>query len=469
MVALTHFDSIYVKNHRETEVSPLANLYLVESYKHIPSKGYEFHKGTTLKNEKLCIKVCKVRLKQLRTEIGLYYASPHRYYRAAWTRDCLNVIFPFLGSDNSVETIHTLLDKFKNDEESLNKIIECPNCAKPNEHPHPKFSATTGENIHDEYNPWGFLQNDAIGQFLYTAGLSIELGRNDIIRDKSDLKIIQKLINYQIAINYPTFYDNGVWEEQSKLNVSSIASVVAGLEKMKQLQGTFNEISEQKGYNVNLEVPQEGINMGKKTLNKIFRENNKEELTPIETPSFNYGGGREHDLTLLFLPMMGMADKEFTKKIIKSTEENLLKERGVIRYKGDRYYNRSTNEEHYPKEVKVSQKEQNNTNGYEAEWILGLSYLSIDCQLVAQKAKEEGNMDEAEIYFKKSEYYKKRTETVMTNKGVAELFYGRTNITNVNNPLSWANSLYVTSAKLNRGEIGYINLMNDFDGYLQCE
>jgi phosphorylase kinase alpha/beta subunit len=88
---------------------------------------------------------------------------------------------------------------------------------------------------------------------------------------------------------------------------------------------------------------------------------------------------------------------------------------GVIRYRNDRYYN-------------------NNKDGYseEAEWSMGLSWLAI---IYA----EMGNVEKA------THYLERAGKTVDKEGRIPELWYSHTQKPNDNNPLGWAESMYVVA------------------------
>src|SRR3989344_2321842 len=103
--------------------------------------------------------------------------------------------------------------------------------------------------------------------------------------------------------------------------------------------------------------------------------------------------------------------------ILENVEYHLTRDRGVIRYKLDRYYNR-------------------NEDGYseEAEWCFGLSWLAI---IYA----ERGDKDRAY-------YYLRQAQKTVTPEGlVPELYYSHTDNPNGNTPLGWSESMYVVALK----------------------
>ena len=122
------------------------------------------------------------------------------------------------------------------------------------------------------------------------------------------------------------------------------------------------------------------------------------------------------DLALLTLIYpFNVTTEEETEQILKNVEYHLVREKGVIRYKLDRYYNK-------------------NIDGFseEAEWCFGLSWLAI---IYAERGDKE-----------KAYYYLRRAKKTVTEEGkVPELYYSNSDIPNENTPLGWAESMYVVA------------------------
>ena len=97
---------------------------------------------------------------------------------------------------------------------------------------------------------------------------------------------------------------------------------------------------------------------------------------------------------------------------MKNVEEKLVRNRGVIRYVGDKYYN----------------------NGSEAEWTFGFPWLAI----IYKKLNNP----------EKYAHYSRKTLEAMNDKGeMPELYYGKTDEHNENTPLAWAQALSVVAAE----------------------
>jgi phosphorylase kinase alpha/beta subunit len=107
------------------------------------------------------------------------------------------------------------------------------------------------------------------------------------------------------------------------------------------------------------------------------------------------------------------SDKQ-SKEILKHVEYHLAKDHGVIRYKGDRYFNAN--------EDGVSE---------EAEWTFGLSWLSI----IFQKRGDH----------RKAEYYLEEAKKSATKQGMPELYYSNSTKFNENTPLGWSESLFIVA------------------------
>ena len=245
--------------------------------------------------------------------------------------------------------------------------------------------------IHARYDPethneiledWGNKQNDAIGAILFRIGELEEKGIK-VIRNDKDVSILQKLVFYLKSVQYWQDEDNGVWEENEEVHASSVGACVAGLKKISKI----------------VDVDQELIALGNKTL---------KELLPRESVT------KEADLALLSLIYpFNVVSKEMAKKIVKNVEFHLLREKGVIRYDNDVYYNKGFGE---------------------AEWCMGLPWLAII-------HKQLGNTGKYANYMRK-------TVEAMNDKGeLPELYFANSNIHNENSPLGWGQSLFLVASE----------------------
>jgi phosphorylase kinase alpha/beta subunit len=107
------------------------------------------------------------------------------------------------------------------------------------------------------------------------------------------------------------------------------------------------------------------------------------------------------------ISMIVMLDQ--ANQILRNIEFHLLRDKGVIRYMNDQYYN----------------------HGYgEPEWTMGLPWLAIIY-------KQLGRPD-------KYSYFMMKTIKAMNEKGeLPELYFANSNAHNENTPLGWSQSLFL--------------------------
>lgn len=328
-------------------------------------------------------------LEGLQYESGLFAASKKGVgtgYDKAWLRDnfyeCL--AFEVVGDFATVKkTYRAILDIFKKHEYKIDHAIA-------------KKPAYTHEYIHARYHPetfdefweeWGNKQNDSIGCILFKLGELEAREKGSIVADDDDRRIVQKLVWYLSTLEYWHDPDSGMWEENQELHASSVGACVAGLQWARYIEG--------------IDVPEALILKGEATLRAIL---------PRES------AGKFVDLALLSLIWpYNVVTAEERDAILQNTEYHLLRERGVIRYKGDRYYN--ANEDGWSEE---------------AEWTFGLSWLAIIYAKIGKK-------DEAK------EYLAAAKEAVTKDGLVPELYYSNSDDFNDNTPLGWSESMFVVA------------------------
>jgi phosphorylase kinase alpha/beta subunit len=328
-------------------------------------------------------------LRGLHSEGGLFYAAAPGVttgYDKAWLRDNFYTSLGFEASGD-METVkkvwRAILDLFLKHEEKINWAIT--------HKPH-----ATWQYIHARYNPetfeeyweeWGNKQNDAVGAILFKLA-DLETQGINVLENDNDKRIVQKLVEYLNRIEYWDDVDNGVWEEYEEVHISSVGAVVAGLKKLSQLSY--------------IQIPEGMIEKGEATLEKLLP---RESVTKFA------------DLALLSLSYpYEVIGRDMENIILQNIEYHLVKDRGVIRYKTDRYYNKN----------KVDEWSE------EAEWTMGFPWLAI---IYARR----GDTEKAKMYLEK-------TEKVLTpDKKLPELYFSNDNKPNENIPLAWAESLYVVA------------------------
>lgn len=327
-------------------------------------------------------------LRKLQTPSGLFLASHQAVstgYNKAWLRDnfyeCL--AFEVLDDWETVEkTYNALLEIFLKHEYKIDWAIKKK----------PEFRH---EYIHARYNPesfdefwedWGNKQHDSVGAVLFKIGQLESHHKRCILQSKDHCRIVNKLVKYLGVIEYWKDPDSGMWEEEEEIHASSVGACVAGLKAVSKLKG--------------VDVPPYLIKKGKETLNKLLPRESKKKFVDMAL------------LSLIF--PYNVVTPEQRDEILKNVEYHLVRRRGVLRYKGDKYYN-------------------NNPDGTseEAEWTMGIPWLAIIYEHMDKKKK-------AKMYLDKMQF-------VTTKKGLPELYYSNSKKYNENNPLGWSESLFIVA------------------------
>jgi phosphorylase kinase alpha/beta subunit len=337
--------------------------------------------------DKLIAKHLKI-LAGLQYESGLFAASKKgkgEGYDKAWLRDnfyeCL--AFEALGDYDTVwRTYRAILDIFKKHEYKIDFAVE----RKP-EHTHQYIHARYHPETFDEYwEEWGNKQNDAVGCILFKLGELEELKSGFIVQDDDDRAVVQKLVQYLETLEYWHDDDSGMWEEDKEVHASSVGACVAGLKKARGIEG--------------MSVSDELVQKGEEALMRLL---------PRESET------KTVDLALLSLIWpYEVTTPEQTRQILTNVEHHLLRERGVIRYEGDKYFY------------------ENPKGGVgEAEWTFGLSWLAIIYAKLGEK--------------KEARKYLEKAKAAVTRKGLPELYFAGSDTHNENTPLGWSESLFLVA------------------------
>jgi phosphorylase kinase alpha/beta subunit len=324
----------------------------------------------------------------LKFKSGLFSASKPTVttgYDKAWLRDNFYecIAFEVVQDWETVRrTYRALLDIFRKHEFKIDYAI-----SKKPEYTHQFIHARYNPETFDEFwEEWGNKQNDSIGCILFKIG-ELEKAGVGIMESEDDFRIVQKLVDYLSTLEYWHDADSGMWEEAQEVHASSIGACVAGLEMVRGIDGIV--------------VPADLIKKGYKALADLLPRESEKKFV---------------DLALLSLIWpYDVVNKRQTKEILENVEYHLLKKKGVIRYKGDAYYNK--NLDNYSEE---------------AEWTFGLAWLAIIYNQLGMEKK-------AKIFLEKV------LGTVSKTGEVPELYYSNSDKPNDNMPLGWSESLFITA------------------------
>ena len=315
-------------------------------------------------------------LRQLQHPNGLFSAamSPETGYHRVWIRDNIYALFGLEAQGNygtSVQTVQALLDILKAHEYKIDWMIKQPHPKHHYRYIHPRYEID-GSEINEL---WGNKQHDAIGLLLWKIG-DLDKKGFAILRE-GDMELVQKLVQYLDAVEYWHDPDNGMWEDYEEVHASSIGACLAGLLNVDHI------------VHVSLHL----IAHGEHALRKML---------PRESVL------RDVDLSLLSLiwPFNIVTEKE-RDLILKNVEQHLVREKGVVRHKGDWYHN----------------------NGKEAEWTMGFPWLAIIYKNLG-------------IEHKYRFYLEKTQKALNDHEELPELYFGGTDMHNKNTPLAWAMSLF---------------------------
>ncbi len=339
-------------------------------------------------------------IRALQTPSGLFMASRSDVstgYNKAWIRDNFYTCLAFEEAED-LETIRkvwkALLSIFAKHKDKIDWAAK----NKP---------AYTYQYIHARYNPenfeefweeWGNKQNDAVGAVLFKVG-DLERKGLKIIETPEEKEILQILVNYLQSIEYWADRDNGVWEEYEEVHASSVGACVAGLKSVAKLGM--------------LDVPRSLIEKGEEALHKLLPRESESKFTDLALLSLIYP--------------FNVVSERTAREIIRHMEYHLEKDRGIIRYKNDKYYNK-------------------NPDGFseEAEWCFGFPWLSIIYDSWAKDQHKFDDIADSDDALKAKEYLEKSFKTVYKDQ-IPELYYSDSSTPNDNTPLGWAESLFIVA------------------------
>lgn len=326
-------------------------------------------------------------IRALQARSGLFLASRSDVatgYDKAWLRDNFYTCLAFeeIGDWKTVKKVwKALLQIFVKHKSKIDWAVK----NKPYQtfqYIHARYNPETFEEFWDE---WGNKQNDAIGAILFKIG-DLENKGIKIIETEEEKEILQILVDYLNSIEYWRDPDNGIWEEYEEVHASSVGACVAGLKTIAKLEF--------------IKVPSHLIEKGEEALQQLLPRESKSKFIDLALLSLIYP--------------FNIVPEKTAREIIRHMEYHLEKEKGIIRYKSDRYYNKNEDE--------VSE---------EAEWCFGFPWLSIIYSQLGNPSKAQ-------------EYLKKSFKTIYQDQ-IPELYYSDSDKPNENTPLGWAESLFVVA------------------------
>ncbi len=324
-------------------------------------------------------------------------------YSSVWVRDNIYVAYShYLTGQTEIATnnVRTLIGYFKRYQERFEKIIEGQvSPEKIMKRPHIRFD---GRNLEEIDQEWNHAQNDSLGYFLW---FYCKLVREEYIKPNlEDLETLALFPYYFQSIGYWQDEDSGHWEEDRKIEASSIGVVVAGLKELKQLllkDAYFTSHCKYKVKSVTIEFLDNLIDKGTTSLNSILPS---ECIQPAPQQ-------RRYDAALLFLIYpLEVVEGEMADQILNDVIENLQGDYGIRRYLRDSFWCRDYKD--IPEEIRTtisSEREQwfkeNNRElkiGEEAQWCIFDPIVSAIFGLKFQQTHQKEYLEQQIHYLNRS-------------------------------------------------------------------
>jgi phosphorylase kinase alpha/beta subunit len=238
--------------------------------------------------------------------------------------------------------------------------------------PHIRFDGATLMEVDEK---WSHAQNDALGYFLW---FYCQLIKNSkVLPSEEDYQILALFPLYFQAIEYWTDADSGHWEEEKKVEASSIGTVKAGLNALLEVTMSFPETQKLLVYNNSIVSPDLIAALaehGRSALNAIL---------PWEcvNPPVSQ---RRYDAALLFLVYpLRVTDEEVSDQIISDVRQHLQGDHGIRRYVGDSFWAPDYKSKLPPEKRTVDVSDDMSSrnklvgDGQEAQWCIFDSILSV--------------------------------------------------------------------------------------------
>lgn len=255
-------------------------------------------------------------------------------YDAVWVRDAIWVYYYFSEfKENDAKTLINKLYEYYNSlaqQKRFEEIIANPKLAADKMAvPHIRFDSSSDcyddVMVNGEPQVWNHKQIDAHGLFL--------LALNDAyqkqifnVSDSELLLFLERFFGFLASIKYYEYADAGAWEEIDRVNTSSISLVANAA---KQWKSTLD--------NKNLKLSVDLQQLSNLGINKVKTQIASGGESPLyKSDDICY---RESDAAMLhiFTPYFsdGLEFTEYQKSL--ALVEDLVRDYGVIRYKGDSY------------------------------------------------------------------------------------------------------------------------------------
>lgn len=302
---------------------------------------------------------------------GLFPAStgagrtPESGYQDIWLRDNVMIASSFFhrGETAIANAVATgLTQLLKGEKTRFEAIIRSPSLKTDVQgRPHVRFRLGR-----QPLGDWSHAQNDALGYVLWLRFMLANAGKLDVGEDEFEL--YRLFPRYFEAIEYWSDLDSGAWEEERKINSSSIGAVLAGLH---QLRHWLLHPGSSRAQNTEL------LDL----VSRLIANGNLQlkSLLPFESPP-----SRKADAALLLLIYPDQVlDREQEDSILMLVEAELKRGIGTIRYIRDSYYGQDYDDWFGKSELtsdfsdRIEVRNAKLRPGFEAQWCMFDSLISV--------------------------------------------------------------------------------------------
>lgn len=362
---------------------------------------------------------------------GLFAASSSQLpdavtgYQNVWVRDNIMVANSFRERgilSPAISCMNGLTKFFERQKPRFREIIDDPvrvHKEDTNRRPHIRFTA---QDLCELPEKWPHAQNDALGHALWF---------RFALATAEDWATYTLFPEYFEAIEYWQDKDSGAWEEERKINNSSVRAVVAGLEEML----TFAEKAREKRAKDRRSLSNTAIDQLKKLIEK--GGSRLDATLPFESPP-----DRMVDSALLFLiqPFKVVRSRPVQDAILNLVQARLKGDVGIKRYVNDSYFCQDYDEWSAPGQMSADSSDRLEFRdaflqpNCEAQWCIFDPLLSIIYgeRFLADPADEEN-------YRKQVHYFNRSLRQITAEGQCPELYFlkqGRY-VANAHTPLSW--------------------------------
>lgn len=367
-------------------------------------------------------------------------------YKSVWLRDTVHIANALLDS-GMIEAAQTaVLSLVSFHAKSIDRwraVIKNPALAsEAMNRPHVRFDGVTLSEIDQK---WSHAQNDAIGYFLW---ILVKVLRKGSVFIDADIEVLLEVIpRYLNAIKFWQDADSGHWEEEQKIEASSIGCCIAGLEALVEFCSESDATKQIVGDEV-IELCGSMITTSRNVFDKML---------PNESVATDDNKGRDVDAALLFLCFpLNVVTSDRRDQIRENIGQKLQGDYGIRRYLGDSFWTKN-----YPDlmaETDLTRDFSDDIDarnklaqvGEEAQWCIFDSILSASYGIDFLNTKDKAAKELQVFYFNRAIGQITGPDCALGEFLMPEAYYlqGDQYIANDATPLQWAKANLIQAFRL---------------------